>query len=186
MNESILDKLIRKLRLDQVISQISSQSVVVDIGCGYNAKLLTDLKKHIKLGIGIDQKVEFETQDNITLKKLTLDNKLPVEDNIADVVTLLAVIEHVKYPEELIQESFRVLKPGGKILITTPTPRARVPLEIMAFNLGIIDKREILDHKNYFWGFQLYNILKNSGFDNIEWHEFELGMNTFIKGSKAI
>ncbi len=44
----------------------------------------------------------------------------PFEDNHFDTIVSFHVIEHIKKDEEFIKEVFRVLKPGGTALITTP------------------------------------------------------------------
>ncbi len=44
----------------------------------------------------------------------------PFEDNSFDTIVTFQVIEHVKKDEEFIKEIYRVLKPRGKALITTP------------------------------------------------------------------
>ena len=44
----------------------------------------------------------------------------PYGDNSFDTIVTFQVIEHVKKDEEFIKEIHRVLKPGGKALITTP------------------------------------------------------------------
>ncbi|MEQ8905436.1 class I SAM-dependent methyltransferase [Ekhidna sp.] len=44
----------------------------------------------------------------------------PFEDNTFDSIVTFQVIEHVKDDEGFIKEIHRVLKPGGKALITTP------------------------------------------------------------------
>src|SRR5690606_20855873 len=41
-------------------------------------------------------------------------------DNKFDVITMAHVIEHVSDPMSLLRESYRVLKPGGKLVIVTP------------------------------------------------------------------
>ena len=50
------------------------------------------------------------------------DGNMPFDDASCDVGTLVELIEHLEMPliESLIGESFRVLRPGGRLLLTTP------------------------------------------------------------------
>ena len=43
---------------------------------------------------------------------------LPVEDETYDVVTCISVVEHVPYKVAALREALRVLKPGGRLLLT--------------------------------------------------------------------
>ena len=45
---------------------------------------------------------------------------IPFSDSHFDCVLCSQVLEHVFHPDELLIEIFRVLKPGGKILLTVP------------------------------------------------------------------
>ncbi len=53
---------------------------------------------------------------------------LPIRDECFDFVLLTEVIEHVWEDRELISEAHRVLRPGGKVFVTTPNA-VRTPLE---------------------------------------------------------
>ena len=57
--------------------------------------------------------------DNIDFEK----DSLPVADSSIDVVTLVAVIEHLHSPENILLEVMRVLKPGGALILVTPNWR---------------------------------------------------------------
>ena len=52
--------------------------------------------------------------------KISEDAKLPnVPDNTYDIVLSTQVLEHVRRPEDYLQEARRILKPGGKLILTT-------------------------------------------------------------------
>jgi len=53
-----------------------------------------------------------------------VSNALPFEDQFFDVVTMLAVIEHVTDPQKLIKEIYRVLNKKGRLIFTTPKKAA--------------------------------------------------------------
>lgn len=50
---------------------------------------------------------------------ITEDGRLPMADASIDLVFSTQVLEHVAEPHLYLQECFRVLKPGGKLLLTT-------------------------------------------------------------------
>lgn len=49
-----------------------------------------------------------------------LEKPLPIESNIYDGVLLINVLEHIYECRQLLTESVRVLKPGGKIVVVVP------------------------------------------------------------------
>jgi SAM-dependent methyltransferase len=60
-------------------------------------------------------------KENIPFKYVDLENgKLPYKSETFDVVYSKSVIEHMLDPLSFVTESFRVLKPGGILLILTP------------------------------------------------------------------
>ena len=60
-------------------------------------------------------------KEKIPFKYVNLENgKLPYKSEIFDVVYSKSVIEHMLDPLSFVTESFRVLKPGGLLLILTP------------------------------------------------------------------
>lgn len=47
-------------------------------------------------------------------------SKLPLQTNSIDTVILLEVLEHLEHPSRALEEIFRVLKPGGTLLLSMP------------------------------------------------------------------
>lgn len=58
-----------------------------------------------------------DTQANIVAD---LNNPLEIESEVADVIVCLSVLEHLHSPDVALAEAFRILKPGGSILIQVP------------------------------------------------------------------
>jgi len=184
--KNTLDSLIEMIRLRMITPHIKNNSVVLDIGCGYHAKLLKKLSPLIQKGIGIDISIKDEHPlRNITLKKGNVENKLPFKDSQFDTITALALIEHLDHPIKTLKESYRVLRPKGSLLLTTPSKKSQLLLEILSkFNL--ISKSEIMDHKRYYDSETLIKDLKQAGFrrENILVKYFEFGFNIFTKTTK--
>lgn len=94
---------------------------ILEIGCG-RGELLAAFKE---LGLdchGIDiSDVSIEKQSNFNLQKVDVaKDVLPYEDNSFDIVYHKSLIEHLYSPEQLMRETHRVLKSGGRIIILTP------------------------------------------------------------------
>lgn len=58
--------------------------------------------------------------ENPDLLVRNFSSDIPLDDQTIDYIYAGEIIEHFINPEWMIKESFRVLKPGGQIIITTP------------------------------------------------------------------
>ncbi|WP_296702513.1 bifunctional 2-polyprenyl-6-hydroxyphenol methylase/3-demethylubiquinol 3-O-methyltransferase UbiG, partial [Algoriphagus sp.] len=76
-----------------------------------------------------------------------------IEDNSYDTVVSFQVIEHIKNDQLFLQEIYRVLKPGGKAIISTPNIkhtlsrnpwhiREYTPLQLIDLSKSIFDQVE--------------------------------------------
>ncbi len=101
---------------------------VLEIGCGWGRglELLTKAANHYT---GIDKNTELinslqvaypaSTFIQANIPPLTDRTGARLPDNTFDVVVTFQVIEHIENDALFIQEAHRVLKPGGKLLLTT-------------------------------------------------------------------
>ncbi|HEX8464282.1 MAG TPA: methyltransferase domain-containing protein, partial [Abditibacterium sp.] len=93
---------------------------VLDVGCGDGSAYAESL---VKSGIEVfgvdisDVAVEEANSRGIKAVRASLDEPLPFPDGEFDVVLCIDMILHLLDPEFAVQEMFRVLRPGGKLLI---------------------------------------------------------------------
>ena len=99
---------------------IKKDSRLLDLGCG-RGEFLRGFIIHGLEGFGIDRAdLAKEICPAATIKVGNLEDKLPFEDNFFDVVFSKSVLEHFYYPEKILAEIYRVLKPNGLVITMTP------------------------------------------------------------------
>lgn len=180
-NYTFFDKIISKYRLSAADRYIERDDVVLDLGCGVQHYLLNRGKNKFKLGYGLDYDVENCQKGNITLRKYKYEGRLPLKENFFDKVFLIAVLEHIEEKDvrALFSEFSRILKKNGRVVITTPTPRAKALLEFIAFKLKIVAPEEIADHKQYYTAKKIHALAAAGGLKVVRSKLFQLGLNGF-------
>lgn len=100
-------------------------SSVLDVGCG-NAWLAERLTPQSKKVISFDlshtntKKAKDRIKSDFHKQTVGDSLQLPFKDNSIDLVVSSEVIEHIADPKRFVSELFRVTKPGGSVIITTP------------------------------------------------------------------
>jgi ubiquinone/menaquinone biosynthesis C-methylase UbiE len=155
--------LTRRLRINAVKSLLGEGERLLDIGCaqGYFLREISGFREKIGMDILMGEDA---------------DNPLPFPDKHFDVVTMLAVIEHLHDPVAAAKEIHRVLQPGGKWIFTTPKQAAEKFIRFYASNVDdqhsmyfdeatVKDKFgslfEIREYKTFIFGLnQLFSLQK--------------------------
>jgi len=101
------------------------RSMIVEIGCSSGLllrQLVTRLPEHVFLGADYTYGT-LETLGKrlpaVPLVQFDL-TRCPLPDAFADVVVLLNVLEHIEDDEAAIAELFRIVRPGGAVVIELP------------------------------------------------------------------
>lgn len=111
-----------------------SQRTVLEVGCanGYIACLFSELGFRASAIDSVDdaRRDEMFARRNIAFAKSNLNDAPPLAslaDSSMDVVVLGEVFEHIlNHPAGLLQAIYRILRPGGTIILTTPNPSTLV------------------------------------------------------------
>jgi len=96
-----------------------TDGVLVDYGCG-NMPYKPFFEKHVSNYIGVDVPSHFSSYQAEVDVFTDETGRIPdIADNSADIVFSIMVLEHVDDPALYLSECFRVLKPGGKLFLST-------------------------------------------------------------------
>lgn len=104
------------------------ENVIIDVGCnsGVGGQVLKELDAQIQL-VGLDcvpTNLE-KLPENVYSHKICSDStSISLDDESVHRIVSGEFIEHL-YEEDVqktLQEFFRILKPGGRLLLTTPNP----------------------------------------------------------------
>lgn len=183
-NEPLLEKFLRQQRLKKALPYIKNSQTVCDIGCGSHFVLLRRISDIARECIGIDKKVSPMSYSNLRIHSMEINDILPLRDETVDIVTMLATLEHFQNDEKIVGEAKRILKKGGRLLITVPSKKSKIIINFLAFGLGALSRDEIREHKRYYTPNSLKDLLLNCGFSEVKAVPFELGFNIFCIARK--
>ncbi|HXD60214.1 MAG TPA: class I SAM-dependent methyltransferase [Thermoleophilaceae bacterium] len=95
--------------------------------------------------------------------ELTPDEPLPLGDGEFDLVLCAEMLEHVRDVQLLLSEVRRVLKPGGRLAITTPAHGRRSALRLVVRGFES-EFNPLLPHLRFFTKKSLTHLLDELGF----------------------
>lgn len=165
---------------------------ILDIGCGVYPFFLINSNFSEKYGLDKSrpavEKSYLEKHDinflNVDVEEL---DRLPFENDYFDVVSMLAVLEHIETRRLpwILKEIHRVLRRGGVYILTTPVSWTDPPMRYIA-KLGLFSMEEVNDHKDTYDHPKINNLLQKSGFEKekIRLGYFELFTNIWAVAEK--
>lgn len=167
----------------------------LDLGCG-DGEYVKQFTKIIARVVGIDSDIDFNK------------DPLPYEDESFNMVFTKSVIEHIPNTSHFLKEIYRVLRPGGKILILTPAWEYNMkwfyddPTHVKPFHRkGLQDALRMANFEdvevNYFyhlpqtwnnpWFKYIATLVRKFTPDSFRWKDKEeQHMNVFIRFSKEV
>ena len=111
--------------LPQLLCELQADHRVLDIGC-LHYKVFHLCKDRTLQQYGIDYVVPSESPPpGFDFQRVDLNReKLPYSSDFFDLIVASHVMEHLQEPISFFGECLRVLKPGGKLYIATPSEKS--------------------------------------------------------------
>jgi SAM-dependent methyltransferase len=180
--------------IDQLICpHLKAGSRVLEIGCGAG-NLLLQATLTGSYPVALDLSMQALTFVRSRLEEANsgteapngfactqaIGESLPLANGSFDCILMSEVIEHLEVPQISIREAVRVLRPGGRLLITTPNYRSFWPLmEWIVDRLNMAPKMAGEQHISRFYPSSLNRLLVESGL-NIEYSGSIYNLSPFL------
>jgi ubiquinone/menaquinone biosynthesis C-methylase UbiE len=184
MAYTAFDRFVAWCRFRAAAPHIQSQSRVCDVGCGEGAPFLHFVESRISSGVGLDEHAGKSTLEKISVRQADITAAFPLETAHFDHVTMLAVLEHLTSPQNVLCEAYRVLRPGGSLIMTWPNALVDPILEVLTRFKLVNGEMGFDQHQPRIPLANLKEMLSGIGFSRIENGTFELGLNNWLVAHK--
>jgi len=118
------DTVVRRYQAQQLCLEYDPQAMYMDIGCqtGINTHRLAHAlgTSHV---VGADynfRTLKMYLDAGVMRLRLDANSPLPFKAESFTVISAIDVIEHLVDPHQFVREAYRLLKPGGYLILATP------------------------------------------------------------------
>lgn len=149
----------------------------LDVGCGAN-----NFMRSYGNGVGVDV-YPWEGVDQV----LEDAAKLPFKNGTFETISYLACLNHIPNRADALREAYRVMKPGGRLLVTMIPPVMGRFIHWLRFRNDPDHQDRDIDHDHELLGMHsthVRSLMKDAGFVNITRHRFVFGINSMYVGEK--
>ena len=138
--------------------------LLLDVGC-YNGSFSRYLHGIKYIGVDVNRQAVEEAKERKIDVMLASCDFLPFRSESFDACSLIEVIEHLFFPGKAVKEAHRILKPNGKLILTTPNLVNFIDRVNMLIGENIVPGLEQSQHIRFFTWKSLNHFLRRSGFE---------------------
>lgn len=118
------ERVLRNNQLKLLAIAKEQKGVFLDIGCSdgkFSMEFATKVGAEEIYGVDINELALVEAQKKgIKVVKADLNSRIPLPTSFFDVILSNQTWEHLINPDNLLEEGYRLLKPGGYLYISVP------------------------------------------------------------------
>jgi SAM-dependent methyltransferase len=184
MSYTAFDRFVAHCRFLAARPHVRPGAKVCDIGCGLQAAFLRKLAGTITWGVGLDYQLDAKQCAGLPVMLADITAPLPLRAGCFDHVVMLAVLEHLQRPADVLKEIHGVLKPGGSLILTWPSARVDGILDVLHRLRIVSDEMESDEHQERIPVEKLQQLLRDIGFDRMLHKTFEFGLNNLMVAHK--
>ena len=107
-----------ELFIQQRIKMLTRRSCILDFGCSSGRLLEPWVNQHVTYGFEINAEAA-DLAKNRGLKMLDEQELWTSKPGLFDVIILVDVFEHLRKPSELLTKLWRLIAPGGQLIVST-------------------------------------------------------------------
>ncbi|MDD2913641.1 MAG: class I SAM-dependent methyltransferase [Candidatus Pacebacteria bacterium] len=138
--------------------EIKEDMIAADFGCGsggFTFPLAKKLKKGFVYAVDIQElplsamrgRANMESISNIDFILGDIENKLDIQENSLDIVTIINVLFQIEDKKAVIGEALRLLKKGGKMIIVDWDKKAK--MQLVEEKVSLDEIKEIAKDKGF-------------------------------------
>jgi len=155
----------QRKRHEIVLDFVRGKKAILDIGCG-TSRIIVDLPAAVGLDVAF-RKLRWLRPLHRRVVQATCDT-LPFPDDSFDAVINSEVIEHVADDAAILGEMYRILRPGGTLVLGTPDYSRRLWLVLEWIYGKVMPGAYAHEHITHFTRRTLHHRLVESGFEVLD------------------
>ena len=184
---ALLTKYLINARMGRIAPHIRGD--VLDLGCG-RAEILEKYGTKLDSYCGIEYREESVQSLRNAYPEASFFSRDLDQDRLDlgrqfDCILMVALIEHIFNQKHVMDEVAKALKPGGTIVLTTPTPFGNDVVHRLGATIGLFAKAAVDDHIVIYNHHRLKMLANEIGLKLTRYYTFQLHCNQFATLTRA-